>query len=130
MFKKSLSTVCYDTSNIKDIFKFEISFGCYKINPQDTWIGKTGKFYDSKLKCVFYLDCGKLNRIDGPASICLNVLCWYKNGKLNRLNGPAKRYDTGEKFYFINDIPYQEEEFNFLNKEVIKKENNNKIILL
>jgi hypothetical protein len=37
---------------------------------------------------------------------------WYLNGKFHREDGPAIEYADGTKYWFINDQPLTEAEFN------------------
>lgn len=36
---------------------------------------------------------------------------WYQNGKVHREVGPAFIYTDGEKYYYLNNILYSEEDF-------------------
>ena len=41
---------------------------------------------------------------------------WYLNGKFHREDGPAIEYADGTKYWFINDQPLTEAEFNIRTK--------------
>ena len=65
----------------------------------------------------WYID-GKRHRENGPAcEYSDNYKAWYKNDKLHREDGPAREYINGDKEYFINGVPFTEEQFNKRNKK-------------
>ena len=60
---------------------------------------------------------GKLHRTDGPALENNYSKYWFINGKLHREDGPAIEYSDGDKFWYLNDINYTEDQYN---QEIIK----------
>ena len=44
--------------------------------------------------------------------LVIDYKTWYVNGKIHREDGPAIEYANGEKFWYLNDTKYSEEEFN------------------
>lgn len=89
-------------------------------------INCTTYYKDSKLKIIhredgpavewqdgsmeWYIN-GFIHREDGPAIETSQAKAWYKNGKLHREGGPAVEYTDGEKYYFLNDKVYSEEDY-------------------
>ena len=61
----------------------------------------------------YYNSNNQLHRVGGPAVIHTNgTLVWCQNGQYHRLDGPAVFWADGFKLWYINDIRYNEEEFN------------------
>ena len=40
-----------------------------------------------------------------------NDKAWYQNGKRHREDGPAREYADGNKFWWLNDVKYSEQEW-------------------
>ena len=51
------------------------------------------------------------HREDGPAFINTDYKAWWKHGKMHREDGPAIEWAAGDKFYYLEDIYYTEEEY-------------------
>jgi len=60
---------------------------------------------------------GVTHRLDGPAIYSSGNKFWYKEGKRHRLDGPAEEYNNGNKEYYIEDIKYSKEEFEYKTSE-------------
>ena len=40
-----------------------------------------------------------------------NNIAWFKNGEFHREDGPAIEYDNGDKYWYLNDTLYNEQEW-------------------
>ena len=62
----------------------------------------------------YYFRCNdKYHRTDGPAfEFQSGSKVWYLNGKKHNLYGPAVERFTGELKWYIEDLEYDEKEFN------------------
>jgi len=82
-------------------------------------------YYHIKYNSLFYKGY-LLHRKDGPAIVWTNNAkrCWYINGKRHREDGPAIEYDDGDKYWYLNDIIYSEQEY----LTIINLKNKNRVL--
>ena len=99
---------------IRKIEKPEIDFKfCVKPNFKYYYNEENGEYFlETKYKSKFYFNLkGNIHRIGKHAIEYSNKeKIWVENGKWNRLDGPASCF-ISRKDYFINDRCYSEKKF-------------------